>query len=593
MYPERTRDVYEQLPAYPKPPLVPLPGPADLDALLAELNQPRGSLARTITEGFMGLTGFRSFLRTLPDRIEDLQRTHNMRLPGLFAPVISATLALADDPHTQDPLARAATLVFGARSLYDDLQSGKLPPDTHRGEPLEMGQYPNLFSTCQIVENRSTRVFKSSHLGQITVLVRGRFYVLPIGTPGVDTSVAQLTRALAAIVSRAHSASTEDAPASPGILTCARDETQLRAFTRMQSVAVNSQSLQMLRHSFLTLCLDLDDAPATHAESALLGHSAHQENRWFHQSLQLVVFSNARSSAICNFTCYLDGNTMMRGCAEIQRRAAACTPAADQLAAQPDLPSATELQWQIPPAALEQARRDLAPILDTQQATFEIAGFGRTLFESRPADAVPAFILALQMTASRLTGAPARITQFLTLSRYRCTDLTTAMVSTPEVARFADTLAAGAVDRSEARRLMAEAVAAQAEATRAARRFLDLPTIQLLFIRAQTGPRRRFVGLAFMLRLVLLKAVGTFKDMGRDVLVSHPEIYPEVFLAGRPGIRIPYVKNFGLHYQIFPNKTVITLMPGLNWAVPNEKLIAELSHDLARIREIVEEGAVV
>lgn len=593
MHPERTRDVYEQLPAYPKPPLAPLPGPSDLDSLLAELNQPRGSLARLITEGFIGLTGFRSFLRTLPNQIEDLLRTHNMRLPGLFAPVISATLALADDPHAQDPLTRAATLVFGARSLYDDLQSGKLPPDTHRGEPLEMGQYPNLFSTCQIVENRGARVFKSSYLGQITVLVKGRFYVLLIGTPGVDTSVAQLARALADIVNRAQSAPAEDASASPGILTCASHTTQLRAFTRMQRAEVNRHSLEMLRHSFLTLCLDLDDAPASHAESALLCHSTHQENRWFHQSLQLVVFGNARSSAICNFTCYLDGNTMMRGCAEIQRRATECTPAADQSAAQPDLSPATELQWQIPSAALEQARRDLAPILDTQQATFEIAGFGRTLFESRPADAVPAFILALQMTASRLTGAPAQITQFLAMSRYRCMDLTTAMVSTPEVVRFADALAAGTVDRPEARRLMAEAVAAQAETTRQARRFLALPTIQILFLRTQTGIRGQLIRLAFTLRVLLLAALGTFKNSGRDVLVSHPEIYPEVFLAGRPGVRIPYVKNFGLHYQIFPDKTVITLMPGLKWAIPNEKLIAELSSDLARIREIIEEGPAV
>ncbi len=593
MHPERTRDVYEQLPAYPKPPLAPLPGPADLDQRLAELGQPRGSVARSVTEAYMALTGFRPFLSTLPDQIETLLRTNNLRLPGLFAPVIAATLALEDDPRGPDPLTRAATLIFGARSLYDDLQSGKLPPDTYRGEPLEMGQYPNLFSTCQVIENRSTRVFKSSYLGQITVLVKGCFYVLPIGTPGVDTSVAQLTQALADIVRRAQGAEVETAPASPGILTCATNATQLRAFTRMQRVEVNRHSLKMLRHSFLTLCLDLDDAPASHAESARLCHSTHQENRWFHQSLQLVVFGNARASAICNFTCYLDGNTMMRGCAEIQRRATECTPAGGQPAAQPDLPPATELRWQIPSAALEQARRDLEPILDAQQATFEIAGFGRTLFESRPADAVPAFILALQMTADRLIGAPAKITQFLTMSRYRCMDLTTALVSTPEVVQFADTMAGETVNRREARRLLDEAITAQGQATRQARRFLDLPTIQILAIRARTGIRRRLTGLAFGLRMMLLAKLGTFRDAGRDVLVSHPEIYPEVLLAGRPGVRIPYVQHFGLHYQIFPDKTVITLMPGLKWAIPNEKLIAELSSDLARIREIIQEQPTV
>jgi hypothetical protein len=110
-------------------------------------------------------------------------------------------------------------------------------------------------------------------------------------------------------------------------------------------MSVNRESLYALRHSFLTLCLDLDSYPLSDAEVAFEGHSGNSGNRWFHSSLQLVVFGNAKACAICNFSTYLDGNTMMRAASELQKRAAACPIGEGAKSDFDSLPAATELKW--------------------------------------------------------------------------------------------------------------------------------------------------------------------------------------------------------------------------------------------------------
>lgn len=586
---QRSLEVYEHIAAYPQPPLVPLPTRADFDGILAEMGQPRGSLPRRISDATFKITGFWPFLAMLPENIERLQRQHNLRLPGLQAPVISATLALLDDPRPMTPLTRAATLILGVRSFYKDLFAGTLPPDNYKGHPLEMGQYPNFFSTSQVLDGRGARLYKSRHVSTINVMVGGRFYLLDIGELGAEPSVAALEAALGEIVRRAAEEPRQPGEQSPGILTCATTPVQLRAFARLHQMEVNRQSLHALRHTFFTLCLDLDEQPTTPAEAALIGHSKHQENRWMHASLQVVVFGNAVACGLCNFTAYLDGNVMMRGAAEIQRRAAAVPLTKEPAEPEPPLPPATRLAWQIPDPAIQAAKHDLAAMLDDQPATFEIPGFGQTFFADHGVAAVPTFILALQMTANRLTSQPVQITQFLSMSRYRCTDLTTAVVSGPQVQRFADAMIGADGPPSDAKALLKAAIEEQAEIARQHRRFLPLSIIFHYFVRSRQGLRQPLTALFFRLRLMTLVKLKALPSMEREVLVSHPEIYPEVPIVGRPGVRLPYVKYFGLHYQIMADKIVITMMPGQRWQVPNAQLIADLTDSLDRIRRALEE----
>ncbi len=60
---------------------------------------------------------------------------------------------------------------------------------------------------------------------------------------------------------------------------------------------------------------------------------------------------------------------------------------------------------------------------------------------------------------------------------------------------------------------------------------------------------------------------------------------------GRPGIRLPYVKYFGLHYQILDDSVLLTFMPGMKWSIPNSELVAVLGESLELIRSIVTERA--
>lgn len=580
---ERTTDVYEAVGGYQNPPVIPFPEMKELE--LSGLKMCWFSHA--ILKSTMFMTGFRRFYQQLPQRFEEIYRKTNLRLPGLYTPLISATLTLADDPRNVNPIDRAATLIFAAYRLYDDVMSGRLPQDMNRGKAQEMGQYPNLFSTCLIIDGKRARVFKSTNTTSIIVIVARRFYKLEIGISGTETKIDQIKEALSDIVQRAQQNRLPIDEVSPGVLTCTSNSRQIRTFYKLQKIKTNAESLMTLRHSFITVCLDLESYPKSYAEAAYLTQSSNHENRWFHSSLQLVIFGNAMASVICNFTTYLDGNTMMRAASEIQKRGVKCALTGSSLLADSKAIVAQELKWMIPSAVPLQAQRDIRPILDTQQATFVIDVIGKDFFKNHDIAPVPVFILALQMTAKRFTGKMAKISQFLSMSKYRCLDLITTNVTTPEVIEFVKYLDSDKIDNTHAMKLIHEAINSQAEACRQARRYTSLDNILPYFIRLSHGVKRLYRMSIAIFATFVLKVFGLLKTEQREILVSHPEIYPEVPVVGRPGIRLPYVKYFGLHYQICSQKIVITMMPSLTWRIPNAELIAVLSESLNKIKQII------
>jgi hypothetical protein len=588
--PKRSQLVYEHLPGYVVPPLVPIPEPGDIRSLAnSSIRLTPGS--ERLIRAFLHISGFMSFWRKAPEILEDLLRRHSMRLPGLYSPIISATAALVDDPRPLSSLERAATLVFAVCSLYEDLMSAKLPQDTYRGQPLEMGQYANLFATSLVIENRQVRMHKSAVTTQITVIVNHRVYIQEIGSPGKTISIAQIQAALEKIVRQA--SASPSAETSIGTLTAAGNHTQFRAFDKLLQDPENAAAYQKLRDSLFTLCLDLDTAPADDAEAARLAHSQNHANRYHHSSLQLVVFGNSKACGIFNFTTYLDGNPMSHSASEIQKRAAlqalpGVTPA--DLAQQPfslPLPEARELRWTFDPKMVLVAQQESDEITDHQAATFEIARIGRRFFDAAQLSAVPAFITALQMTSDRLAGQPTQITQFLTLSRYRCLDLETADVSTPDLIECARLFNKEIADPDQAYQHLCQAIHSQSEVMRQARQELNLEVLIMLFLKEQKGARKLLRGVLLVLCMTILMAMKALKSPQKEILVSHPDIYPEISVFGRPGVRLPYVKYYGLHYQIMDDKIVITMMPGFTWKIPNADFIRELEKSLEIIRSIV------
>lgn len=574
---ERSTDIYESVAGYPPAPQPPLPAAGDFRTLEA-MGLKLTGFSRGVMSAAMGLTGFKSFWPALPERVERLQRTVNMRGPALYAQAVSATLALADDPRPLTPFQRAAALVYGVVRLREDYFCAQLPPDTVRGEPAEMGQYANLFGTSVIFDKGLPRLYKTRATDKIAVLVRGRFFVVEIGALEGEGALADLAATLEAAADMAAEAEADGTELTVARLTAASDMTQRRIMPALAQRPANAESLEALKHTLVTVCLDLDTRPHDVAEAALNGHRDNPDNRWWYASLQLVVFGNAKAAALCSFSAYLDGNVMMRGAAEIVRRArAAAVNGAGRV-----MP-VRELHWQVGPPAMEAADKDLALLRDPQPvATYDFDGFGQRFFDAQHVDPVPGFVLALAVAVHRLVGKAPLVTQFLAMSRYRCTDLVTAMVTTPEVVAFADYTTGEQVDPDRSCQLMMAAIEAQKKVMREARRTLSLQVVFRLFINSDPA-KRSFRGITKMTTTALLRRVGLFKPQMREIVVSFPAIYPEVPVVGRPGARLPYTKYFGLHYQIWDDKTVVTFMPGTQWQVSNDDLAAAMKRGFETI----------
>jgi len=583
---ERTRDIYEELPGCPKPPLIPLPDPDDLEALALDLTGTRGrGAAIRILHTLLRVVGFRKFQQGLTDAtLEGLQRQSDLRRLGQCAPAISATVNLADDPRQPSPLDRAATLVLAARQFCSEVRSGTLPLDRHRGQPLEMGQYPNLFATSIVWDGRRPRIFKSADTAHVNLAVGRRLYSLDIGELDAELSTTALREALGELVERSLRAPLPAEEPTPALLTCASIATQRKGFRLLRKDEQNRQSLQALRHGLFTLCLDFEHLPATDAEAAQMAHSQNLANRWHHSSLQVVVFGNGKACAIFKFDATIDGNTMMRGAAELQQRAAAMSLPVAQQSSPPGSLVARELKWKVDSALIRRARTDVRSILDNQQATFEIGRVGKLFFKEHDIDPVPAFMLALHMTVAHFTGRSARIEQQLALSKYRCMGLTSAVVTTPEMATFSHYATGSEVEYDKAQTLLRAAIGSQLRACREARSHLPFSQLIPLFTCYLKGGRKLYVGAI----VVANKLLGI--KWSSDVIVSHPAIIPGATMLGRPGVRLPYLKYFGLHYRMLEARIIISMMPSLDWDIPNVEFVTVLEGKLRRLQEVIENG---
>lgn len=572
---ERSRDVFEEIPGYAKPPLPPLPEVDDY-ASLARQNFIRATpAARRILDAALRAVGYPAFHATLPERVEDLLRRTNMRQGRLFAPVFSATEALADDPRAIGALERAATLVVAAHAFCHDVMSGRLTQDTHRGEPLEMGQYPNLFSTIALVEGRP-RLFKGKRFDRVGVMVRRRCYVLDLGAPG-ETTVADVAEALAKTVEHARAQPDVDDDDATAIVSAAKTPTVKAALREMEARPESAEALAALRECFVVLCLDLDARPDTHADAAILTQAANPANRWYLASFQLVVFGNAKASAMFSFLAYLDGNVMGRAAAEICKRAAA---APLEGGTRRPLPPPRPLAWGVSPPLARRAWAELRRVQDTQRATFVIDHVGREVFRSCGLDPVGAFVAALAIATRRRAGRTSSIMQLVSVSKYRCVPVGAAMVTTPEIERFVE----HAVEGRATRAMLEAAIHSHARECRAERERLSLRWPLEAFLRTRRGASKALtlcVAGGAALALALTRSLGK-----KDVVISHPLIYPEIAVVGRPGVRLPYVNHFGLHYQIYPREIVLTFMPGLRWKTPNAvfaKDIERALHDVLAV----------
>jgi hypothetical protein len=274
---------------------------------------------------------------------------------------------------------------------------------------------------------------------------------------------------------------------------------------------------------------------------------------------------------------------MIRAAAELQRRALRHTVVRWDGASVADSRPVHELRWNIDRNLYERARRDLRSVLDNQQATFDLSAIGRRSLSSLNLEPVALFVVGLQVAVKRLIGKVPAVSQFLTTSKFRCGDLATADVTTPEVVQFVEYAEGSGPDARHARDLLRNAVESQTRVCRRSRSALSFMDMLALYLRSARGLRGFLAGWIMWLSFLVLRLMGKFRS-DREIVVSHPKVYPEVPVMGRPGIRLPYVRYFALHYQIMEEKTVITLMPSVEWTIPNAELIAVIREALQRIQ---------
>ena len=563
----KRRDIaYEKGELYPRPASPPPLLETDEYArrFLSTTSLPRG-VARAAF-ALSGMRGFLAALRTDAQRFERLLSTTDIRLAPFSLLTLNATLLLAEDPAFNAPLERAAALLVAARAFRKDLLAGALAPDSQRGLPLEMGQYANLFGTCLYPRGTCTRVFKADAPDSITVAVKGHFYSLPLAPNGRELDFAELHAALSEIVRHARS---RPLPGEFGVLS-AGNLLERRSAMRAASRGVGRRELERLAHSLFVLCLDLDSKPED-ADRAVAAIHRVTDNRWHLSSMQLVVTGNAQAALLASFPCGLDGNVMARFGSELVRRSQVLV-GSERSGVRP--PRAEPLRLAAPKKVIERARARVRLTLGEGSGVGTIRGLGSADFKARQMSADAAFNVALLTASRRLLGVLPDALEHTSLSRYRNMGVDMARITTPELAAFADFTADPQCDAGEAERLLRSAVAAHGERLRAARSHLSLKWLSMLNARHSSIWRR------LPAWLLALSSAGR-----PDVIVSQPAAGPEILRVGRPGVRVPYVKYFGLHYRIEPSEIRVILMPGADWKIPERVFFDALTaslHDVLR-----------
>ena len=249
---------------------------------------------------------------------------------------------------------------------------------------------------------------------------------------------------------------------------------------------------------------------------------------------------------------------MVRVASEIQKRAINLSMDSEKKSSSFPL-EVKELNWNVQRSYIEKAKKEIFQFYDTQNSSFSI-NIGKNKFKQNNLKAVPTFVLALQMTADYYLKKNSKITQFVAISKYRCMDLTTSVVTTKENLEFINKLKIGEFKREEIIELFDKAINSQINELRKSRRTLPLLEIIQLQINSETGLKRFYLEILYFKLATLLGVSGYFRKRNREIMISHPKIFDEVSVIGRPGIKIPYVKYFGLHYQIFEDNMVITMM---------------------------------
>jgi carnitine O-acetyltransferase len=239
---------------------------------------------------------------------------------------------LEDDPTParNNQVTRAASLVISALSFVRAVRKEELPPDTIRGQPLDMYQYSRLFGTARIPTENGCHIGQDPAAKHIVVLCRGQFYWFDALDDNSDLIMTEkdVSLNLQAIHDDAEQTPINEAAKSAvGVLSTENRKiwSSLRELMSKEEGSNNADCLDIVDSALFILCLDYTE-PSTSAGLAmnmLCGTSEVEKgiqvgtctNRWY-DKLQIIVCKNG--SAGINFEhTGVDGHTVLRFASDV------------------------------------------------------------------------------------------------------------------------------------------------------------------------------------------------------------------------------------------------------------------------------------
>jgi carnitine O-acetyltransferase len=215
-------------------------------------------------------------------------------------------------------LAKTATLLEASAKFVTMVKNETLPPDMEKTTPLDMSQYPKLFSATRIPGySRDTfHHVPQKNARHVLVMAQGHYFTVdildPQGQPMTATAIASQLKSVAEQASQLGYSFY-----SLGPLTGQDRTTWSWNYSHLASLDQNRAALDKIEESLFAVCLE-NTSPASIADAGhTVLHGPDSRNRYFDKSIQLIVFQDGRTGINFEHTGF-DGHTVLTYVTHIQ-----------------------------------------------------------------------------------------------------------------------------------------------------------------------------------------------------------------------------------------------------------------------------------
>ncbi len=239
---------------------------------------------------------------------------------------------LEDDPTParNNQVTRAASLIISALCFVRAVRKEELPPDTLRGNPLDMYQYSRLFGTARVPTENGCQIAQDSGAKHVVVLSKGQFYWFDVLDDNADLIMTEKDMALNLQVVIDDAEETPIQEAAKGALGVLSTENRkiwsgLRDVLMRDEDSNNAECLNMVDSALFIVCLDYTEPQSSSqlCTNMLCGTNEVIKgvqvgtctNRWY-DKMQIIVCKNG--SAGINFEhTGVDGHTVLRFASDV------------------------------------------------------------------------------------------------------------------------------------------------------------------------------------------------------------------------------------------------------------------------------------